>query len=77
MLQVRLINGEMQRLDKRIKAHKENDVWKPRKKRPPPNWTPRLPPHIEAYQKESYFLGKEEEMRQGFDSEKKSSCVIS
>lgn len=54
----------MQKLDQRIKLHEENDVWKQRQKRPPPNWNAPLPPHLEQQRKESYFHGKEDKMRE-------------
>ncbi|XP_065221653.1 synaptic plasticity regulator PANTS [Planococcus citri] len=73
----RLIKREMETLDNRIKLHENNDVWKPRTNRPPRNWNAPLPPHLEQQREESYFIGREDDMKKGIDASVGSRCTIS
>lgn len=64
-----LIQSELSRRAKRMKAHYDNDIWTKRDK-PPADWTKPLPPFMEERNKNTFLEKKAQELKEEEEKER-------
>lgn len=64
-----LIQSELSRRAKRMKAHYDNDIWTKRDK-PPADWAKPLPPFMEERNKNTFLEKKAQELKEEEEKER-------